>query len=173
MTQAPLRIEPLADHDRADFTCGEITLDSWFHERAGQMLRRGLAAVHVLVEPTTSTVVGFYTLSNYAVTATDLPARIGKGMPRSIALPAHLIGQLGIDRRYQGQGYGEALLYDALLRADRLTGDSASLGVVVHALDARVAAWYERIGFAPFPAHPLHLMLRMKDIRNLVAARKD
>ncbi len=172
MPASLFRIEPLADHERDNFTCGEPALDNWFRERAGQLSRRGLAAVHVMVEPATMTVVGFYTLSNYTVTATDLPARIGKGMPRSIALPAHLLGQLGVDRRYQGRGYGEALLYDAPLRADRLTGDSASLGVVVQARDARVAAWYRRVGFAPFPAHPSHPMMRMKDIRDLAAARK-
>jgi hypothetical protein len=36
-----------------------------------------------------------------------------------------------------------------------------------------VAAWYRRVGFAPFPAHPLHLTLRMKDIRALAAARES
>ena len=104
--------------------------------------------------------------------AADLPTAIGEGLPGSIALSAHLIGQLGVDRRYQGRGYGEALLYDAQQRAGRMIGDSASLGVVVHALDARAAAWYQRVGFMPFPTHPSHLMLRMKDIRALMAARE-
>lgn len=167
MGAAPFRIEPLGDHDRASFACGEPAIDGWFRERAGQMSRKGLAAVHVMVEHTTGTVVGFYTLSNYTVVAIALPDRIGKGMPRGIPLPAHPIGQLGVDRQYQGRGFGETLLFDALKRADRLTGDSASLGVVVHALNERAAAWYRRIGFEPFPAHPLHLVMRMKDIRAL------
>lgn len=131
------------------------------------MSRKGLAAVHVMVEQDTKTVVGFYTLSNYTVVATELPARVGKGMPSSILLPAHLIGQLAVDRRFQGRGLGEVLLFDALKRAHRLTGKSASLGVVVHALDERAAAWYRRLGFEPFPDHALHLLMRMKDIRVL------
>jgi hypothetical protein len=52
-------------------------------------------------------------------------------------------------------------------RAYLLTGDSASLGVVVHALNDRAAAWYQHYGFEPFPTHPLHLVVRMKDIRAL------
>lgn len=160
-------IEPLAGHDRATFTCGEASVDRWFRERAGQMARRGLAAVHVLVEEATGTVAGFYTLSNFTVTVTELPPALARGMPRNILLPAHLIGQLGVDTRYQGRRLGDLLLYDALKRAERLTGESASLGVVVHALSERAAGWYRRNGFEPFPDFPLHLILRMQDIRAL------
>ena len=58
------------------------------------------------------------------------------------------------------------------LRAYRLTGDSASLGVVVHALNDRAAAWYQRYGFEPFPDHPLQLVICMKDIRALFDVQK-
>ncbi|HEX5505745.1 MAG TPA: GNAT family N-acetyltransferase [Thermomicrobiales bacterium] len=164
---APFHVEPLAGHDRAAFSCGEPAIDAWFRERAGQMSRKGLAAVQLMVDQATGAIVGFYTLSNYSVVATELPAQVARGMPERIALPAHLLGQLGVDRRYQRRGFGEALVRDALARAERLTGDAASLGVVVHALDERAAAWYRRLGFLPFPEHPLHLIMRMKDIRAL------
>lgn len=167
MGESRFRIEPLAGHERATFSCGEPSIDEWFRERAGQMSRKGLAAVHLMLEQATGEIAGFYTLSNFTVVATDLPADVGRGMPNSIPLPAHLIGQLGVDQRFQGQGLGEALLFDALKRARRITGDSASLGVVVHALNDRVAAWYRHIGFEPFPEHPLHLVMRVKDIRAL------
>ena len=114
-----------------------------------------------MIERATGAVVGFYTLSNFTVVATKLPTKLGKGMPNSIPLSAYLIGHLGVDRRYQGHGFGEALLFDALKRADRLTRDSASRGVVVPALHERAAAWYQRVGFEPFPAHPLRLVMRM------------
>lgn len=167
MVEVRFRIEPLDGHERRTFTCGERSVDEWFRASAGQMSRRGLAAVHVMVERASEAVIGFYSLSNYAVIATDLPVNVGRGLPQQLALPAHLIGQLGVDLRHQGQGYGAALLYDALKRADRHTGDSASLGVVVHALSDRAAAWYQGFGFKPFPAHPSHLVLRMKDVRVL------
>lgn len=131
------------------------------------MSRRGLAVAHIMVEEATGAVIGYYTLGNYAAIATDLSANVRKRLPQNLALPAHLIGQLGVDLRHQGQGHGAVLLYDALKRADRQTGDSASLGVVVHALNARAASWYQRYGFEPFPAHPLHLVMRMKNVRTL------
>src|SRR6184192_746480 len=98
MGAAPFRIEPLAGHNRTAFNCGESSIDEWFRARAGQMSQKGLAAVHLMVEPATGTIVGFYTLGNFTVAATELPARVAKGMPNSIPLPAHLVGQLGVDR---------------------------------------------------------------------------
>lgn len=117
MGNAPFRIEPLANHDRTAFSCGEPSVDEWFHERAGQTSRKGLAAVHVMVEQATGEMVGFYTLSNFTVVTTELPAHVRRGMPNNIPLPAHLIGQLGVDQRFQGRGFGEVLLFDALRRA--------------------------------------------------------
>lgn len=162
------RIEPLAKaHDRAVFACGVSQLDDWFHERAGQAARRGIATVHVLAEAATNAVLGFYTLSNFTIVAADLPAQTGRSLPDRIPLPAHLIGQLAVAARQQGKGYGGILLLDALRRAYRTTAHSASIAVVVHAIDATAAAWYARYGFVPFPAHPLHLLMPMKDIARL------
>jgi GNAT superfamily N-acetyltransferase len=159
------RIERLANaHDRAAFASGAQQIDDWFHTQAGQASRKGIATVHVMVDIVTDAVIGFYTLSNFTVHADDLPPEIGKALPDRILLPAHLIGQLAVSARQQGKGYGGLLLFDAVHRARRMTEHSASLAVVVHALDARAAAWYARNGFVPFPAHPLSLFIPMRGI---------
>ena len=164
MTDA-YRIEPLArSHDRSAFTSGKEQIDNWFRMQAGQASRRGIATVHVIVDAATGAVIGFYSLSNFTLLSTDLPTELSKALPDRIPLPAHLIGQLAVDMRHQGRGYGSILLLDALHRAYRTTADSASLAVVVHALDTDAAAWYARFGFAPLSAHPLHLFMPMKDI---------
>lgn len=161
----PYRIELLArSHDRTAFSSREQQIDDWFRKQAGQASRRGIATVHVMVDNTTDAVIGFYTLSNFTVLSTDLPTELGRSLPDRIPLPAHLIGQLAVDARQQGKGYGTVLLLNALRHAYRTTVHSASLAVIVHALDTQVAAWYTRYDFIPFPAHPLSLCLPMKDI---------
>lgn len=114
-----------------------------------------------MVDNATNAVLGFYTLSNFTVFAADLPPEHGGTLPDRIPLPAHLIGQLAVSTRQQGKGYGGLLLFDAVHRARRMTEHSASLAVVVHALDAQAAAWYMRNGFVRFPAHPLSLFIPM------------
>lgn len=164
----PYQIEPLArTHDRTVFSSGEQQIDDWFRTQAGQASRRGIATVHVMVDNDTDAVIGFSTLSNFTILAADLPPGLGRGLPARILLPAHLIGQLAVDTREQGRGYGSILLLDALRRAYRTTVDSASVAVVVHAISAQIATWYTRYDFIPFPTHPLSLCLPMKDIAGL------
>jgi GNAT superfamily N-acetyltransferase len=164
----PYRIELLArTHDHTAFVSGESQIDDWFHTQAGQASRRGIATVHVMVNQATGTIIGFYTLSNFTVLSSEIPSELGKALPDRIPLPAHLIGQLAVDAREQGKRYGGALLLNALHRAQRMTAHSASLAVVVHAINAQAAAWYTRYNFLPFPAHPLHLLMPMKDITRL------
>ena len=161
----PYRIELLAPiHDRAAFSSGTQQIDDWFRKQAGQASRRGIATVHVMVDNATDNVIGFYTLSNFTLLSSDLPTEMGRALPDRIPLPAHLIGQLAVDARQQGKGYGGLLLFDAVHRARRMTEHSASLAVVVHAIDAQAAAWYTRNGFVPFPAHPFSLFVPMRGI---------
>jgi len=159
------RIEPLVQtHDRAAFFSGAQQIDEWFHKQAGQASRKGIARIHVMVDNVTDAVIGFYTLSNFTIRVGDLPPDVGSSLPDRIPLPTHLIGQLAVDARQQGKGYGGLLLFDAVHRARRMTEHSASLAVVVHALDAHAATWYLRNGFVRFPAHPLSLFIPMRGI---------
>ncbi len=161
----PYRIEPLAQTlDRAAFSSGARQIDEWFRTQAGQAARKGIAAIHMMVDNATNDVIGFYTLSNFTIHVGDLPPDVSRALPDRIPLPAHLIGQLAVDARQQGKGYGGLLLFDAVRRARRMTEHSASLAVVVHAIDARAAAWYTRKGFVSFPAHLLSLFIPMRGI---------
>ncbi len=164
----PYRIELLArSHDRTAFSSGEQQIDDWFRKQASQASRKGIATVHVMIDNVTDAATGFYTLSNFTVLSTDLPAGMSRALSDRIPLPAHLIGQLAVDTREQDKGYGSILLLDALRRAYRTTVDSASVAVVVHAISAQIAMWYTRYNFIPFPTHPLSLCLPMKDSAGL------
>lgn len=166
-TPPPFRIERLASHDRKAFSCGEDSLDTWFVELAGQQQDRGLTAVWVMVEESSGVVVGFYSLSNYAVLGSDLPKLGGKKLPARMQIPMHLLGKLGVHKAYQQRGIGQMLVNHALHSAKAQTAVSASLGVVVHALTEELALWYRALGFVAFPEHPLQLVMTMSAIAAL------
>ena len=110
-------IEPLADHhDRAGFHCGKPPLDDWIRRSVGQYQRRDLARAYVLVRPGQPRVHGYYAISNRHIDFAHLPPSRVKKLPRSLPLPAVLIGQLAVDQGVQGQGLGDVLLADALRR---------------------------------------------------------
>ncbi len=83
-------------------------------------------------------------------------------------IPVLLLGQLAVDRNYQGQGIAKGLIKHALLTSLATASKVGVVGVLVDALTEDVAGIYENFGFKPyFKADPLKLMVRMKDVAAL------
>jgi len=151
-------IEPLGKHDRAAFSCGVAALDDWFRLRASQDERRNVARVFVAVDDH-DRVIGFYSLSSFTITLTDLPPEHVKRLPRYDAIPAALIGRLARDQKARGEGVGDLLLADAIRRVLDASRSLAVFAIVVDAIDERAAAFYHGFGFLPFPTRPLRLFM--------------
>ena len=162
-------IEPLhSDHSRADFSCGNPSLDRYLKEQAGQDLRRGCATPFVLLSKRgDTTILGYYTLSSYGIDVGELPVEVAKKLPRYPLIPAAQLGRLAVDRVFQGQGIGEFLLLDALHRALVQSAEIAAAAVVVHAIDAGAIKFYRHFGFAAFPAIANRLFLPMNAVAGL------
>lgn len=162
------RIEPLQPHhDRKGFSSGADELDRYLRQQAGQDARRHVAAPFVLLDPTNGQVAGYYTLSAFAVAPTELPPDLAKKLPRYPLVPTHLLGRLAVATAFQGRGYGEFLLIDALHRTLKHVGEVATIGVVVEARDDRALAFYEHFGFLAFPNHPQRLLMPIETIARL------
>ena len=67
------------------------------------------------------------------------------------------MGRLAVDQAFQGQGFGGALLADALDRATR--SEIAACALMVDAKDKAAAAFYQHHGFLALPGMPLTLFL--------------
>jgi GNAT superfamily N-acetyltransferase len=157
-----------SDHNRADFSCDNASLDRYLKERAGQDLRRACATPFVLASKGGDTSVpGYYTLSSFGIDVGELPPDMAKKLPRYPLIPATLLGRLAVDQRYQGQGIGEFLLMDALHRALVQSFEIAAAAVVVDAIDARAAKFYQHFGFVAFPSIVDRLFLPMRAVAGL------
>jgi ribosomal protein S18 acetylase RimI-like enzyme len=162
-------VEPLGvQHQRATFSCGEPALDQYLQQRAGQEQRRKVAAVFMFRETTTNAIVGFYTLSMFAVTPSELPDDFARKLPRYERLPAALIGRLAVDSRFGGRGLGSYLLVNALERCLIASDQIAAVAVVVDAKNDRARVWYAGFGFIQFMDDPNRLFLPMGSIKKLV-----
>jgi predicted N-acetyltransferase YhbS len=165
----PPIVEPLGSHhDRAAFSCGIPSLDTYIHHQAGQDVRRDIAVCYVLCEPGSATIIGYYTLSAASIEPASLPPELLRRLPRYPTLPAVLLGRLAVDAPFRGRRMGELLLIDALRRV--LNSGIGVLAIVVDALDEGAAAFYERFGFSRFLDDPLRLYLSMNAVRQLYAA---
>jgi ribosomal protein S18 acetylase RimI-like enzyme len=154
-----ITIEPLGKHhDRESFSCGQPDLDDWFRRRSSQDQKRNVARVFVAVGGGLR-VIGFYSLSTFALSCADLPEDIAHKLPRYDTIPAALIGRLARDRQTRGQGLGELLLADAIRRILGAGRSIAVFAIVVDAKDERAVDFYKGFGFLPFPFRPRRLFL--------------
>ena len=164
----PYRIEALTKaHGREGFSCGVAPLDRYLLQQARQEAEKFVAAAFVLVEPPSSQVLGYYTLSACTINVEQVPPELAKRLPRYPQLPVTLLGRLARDERVKGNRAGDFLLMDALSRALHATQTVASMAVVVDAKDARAEAFYKAFGFAMVQNQPRRLFLAMSVITKL------
>lgn len=165
------RFEPLTkQHDRAGFGCASAPLTTYLQAIARKDAERHVAATFVMVDVAApAMIVGYYTLSAFAVEVTELPAALQQKLPRYPRLPATLLGRLARDERFPGTG--SLLLLDALTRAHQQAADIASLAVVADAKDEAALAFYRKFGFAQLGSDPQRVFLPMGTIAELVGSQ--
>ena len=161
--------EPLAEHHILDgFASGVESLDRWLVEHARQAAAGRSARTYVVTDAEQARVVGFHALSAASVALADATPRARKGQARHPVL-AVLLARLAVDVSVQGRGLGAFLLRDALLRTASAAERIGIRVVLVHAVDSRARAFYERWGFEPSPTDPLTLQRLISDIQKTPA----
>lgn len=166
----PMRFRTMrlsGEHDRTDFCCGDAALDAYLKKQAGQDGKRGVSNTIVATALDSNVVMGFYTLSAYAVDLTMLPVNITRKLPRYGKIPAILLGRLAVDNKAQGQKLGGFLLHDALARA--LSGEVGWVVFLVHAKNDKAVDFYRHFGFHSFEHEPMTLYIHRKTAEGLFA----
>jgi len=150
-----------ASHDRKAFDCGIHELNEFLQKTARQHRDKGISNTFVLLdENVPQKIMGFFTLSFLEVDVTCLPEKYSNKLPKSSRLPAAKLARLAIDKHYQGQGYGELLLADAIKRIVTTIGESGGItGFFVGAKNGSARKLYLRFGFIPLKDDPLKLFL--------------
>ncbi len=156
---------PLAESDDLNlFDCGRESLNTWFRRHAWANHALGISRVNVITDTASGRVVGYATLSAAQIERAFLPKPQQRNRPDP--LPATLLGQLAVDRNFQGQGHATSLLLYALKAALRAAEIVASIGVITHPLDDGVRGFYARWGFQDLPFDPRRAMMaRTEDLR--------
>jgi len=154
--------EPLtAAHDVSAFTCGKPTLDHWLKARALSNQEKGFTAALVVHEA--GRVVGYCGLAPTAVVPNVLPRSIRTGQPPD-PVPCLLLGQLATDIGWAGRGIGTGLVKHALERCVQAAALVGGRALMVNAIDAEAAAFWQRRGFTPSKDDPLVLFRSIADI---------
>lgn len=161
--ESELRVpEPLTpEHDVSHFSCGEASLDEWLRKRALANQTSGASRTYVLCADVK--VIGYYALAVGAVAHHEASGRIRRNMPDPV--PVMVLARLAIDRSYQGQGIGTALLRDAILRTMQAAQIAGIRAILVHAVSEPARKFYEKSGFHASPIDPMMLMITVEEAR--------
>ncbi len=159
-------IDPLTrEHNRKSFDCGDEEVTRFLREKALQDQERNLSRTMVLIDPEEShkRIIGYHTLVMTQVKQEEIPndrPRITRG------IPVILLGQLGVDKKYQGQGLGDILLMDVQARTDEISRKVGISALMLDARNERLAEWNEKHDFIRFPTS-LSMFKRIEEIREL------
>lgn len=122
-----------------------------------------MSRINVICDIETSAIVGFVSLSSAQIERAHLAKSHRRNQPDPV--PVTLLGQLAVDKNYQGLGHARSLLLFALKTALRASRQIGSFGILTHPLDDGVRAFYTRWGFQNLPFDPNRAMIvRMKDL---------
>ncbi|HTW46188.1 MAG TPA: GNAT family N-acetyltransferase [Acidobacteriaceae bacterium] len=163
------RLEPLGKHhDRAEFTCGVASLDTYLKTQASQDMRRKANAVFVLVpKDSPGRIAGYFTLCAFGLAPGPIPDAARRHLPRYPLVSATLIGRLAVSTAFQGRGLGPLLLAEALRKAYENASVVGSSMVVVDAISDRAVLFYEAHGFIRLP-ESMRLVLPMRTISEIM-----
>jgi len=160
---------PLAkDDDQSQFDCGRESLNAWFRRHAWNNHASGASRVNIITDAASGRIVGYVTLSAAQIERAFLPKPQQRNQPDP--LPATLLGQLAVDKDYQGQRHAVSLLQFALRTALRAAEIVGSVGVITHPLDDGVRRFYANWSFRDLPFDPRRtMMVRMVDLQQSFA----
>ncbi len=150
------------DHPIDAFDCGQEALNNWLRKHALQ--NQGAGSAQTYVGLAGDVVIGYYSLAVGQIEYCDAPERLQKGLARH-PVPVMLLARLAVEKNWQKQGVGRALLGDAVRRTMQAAEIAGIRALAVHAKDDRARRYYEQFDFAASPADPLHLLVLLKDIR--------
>ena len=153
---------PLAQSDdRIRFDCGHLVMNAWFHATRGTIMRPRASRVNVIDDVDTRRIVGYVTLSAAQIERSFLPKSRQRNQPDPV--PVTLLGQLAVDRAFQGQGTHRSCIR---LAAALKPSESVAARPLSHILSTRACAVLRALGLsrAALRSSP-RMILRMLDIQ--------
>jgi len=140
-----INIRLLSDRDdRSRFSSGNVELDRFFRQYAGQnQFRHHIGSTYVAVNDDSGEILGFITVAPAHID--ELPKDLRRKLPL-YPLPVLRLARLAVSETRQGQGLGKALLRFVFELALKLSSEYGCIGVLV---DAKKDAepFYHQYGF--------------------------
>jgi GNAT superfamily N-acetyltransferase len=126
-------------HSTLDFDCSDDDINNYFYERSYEDVDINNSKVYVFIKD--DEILGFYAISTKSV-------RFEVNNSKK-DWPLLLIGQLGVNKQYQGQGWGPFILSKALDKCINISQDVGCVGVLIETFKERlIQGFFKKAGFS-------------------------
>lgn len=149
-----------ASHDVSGFDCGRQPLNEWLRKRALKNQLNNGSNTYVVCH--SNSVIGFYALAAGNILHDAATGKVKRNMPDPI--PVMVLGRLGVDRRWAGQGIGSGMLRESMLRTVQVSEIIGVRALLAHAKDEEAKRFYISKGFSASPIEPMTLMVTVQEI---------
>ena len=154
------------DDEREAFDCGQPSLDAWFRRNAWRNQQSGVSRTTVIADAD-GMVAGYVSLSTGEIRRDVLSKPRRRNMPDPV--PVFLLGQLAVDRKWQGEGLSSVLMSHAILTVLRAWESVGAYALLTHPVDAPARRYYDRRGFSALAGDARGAMiLRLRDLAQSV-----
>jgi len=110
--------------------------------------------------------MGFFSLAACEVVSENLPPELARKYPSKA--PGAKLARLAVDRKFQGQGYGQLLMVEAMKKALLVAENIGIIGFFVDAKHPAARTYYERFGFISFRHELLEMFLPLATLREAI-----
>lgn len=153
-----------AEDDRVSFDCGHAAINHWFSHHALRNQQDDVSRTSILYDTDSQAIAGYVTLAATQIERGFLPKSDQRNRPDPV--PALLLAQLAVDRRYQKRGYAQSLIFFAFHTAVQLADHMGCFWVLTHPIDDTVRSFYRSFDFKDLPYDPKGSMaVRIKTLR--------
>lgn len=166
--EKPKSLGQVSDEQLINFDCGALEMNEWLHEKARHNELKGGSRTFVVCTKQ-GALAGYIALSAGSITRDCLVSRDRYQTPN--AIPINLLGRLAVDRQFQGQHLGRAMVLYALEMTIKMSAFTGVYALVVEPLNDKVVHFYKRLGFKYRPdQNVLYFPIRDKN-GNLINMR--
>jgi hypothetical protein len=155
-------------HDRADFDCGEESLNLFLKLYAAQQQKRGFCTTYVCIEHNTTIdikpILGYYTVSASSMEAESADYFSKRKLPYK-KLPTLKIGRLARDIHKSPKGFGGDILGAALIKCLETSENLGIWAIEVDLINEKVKPFYQAFEFQEFPDLSLRMALTIDTLR--------
>ncbi|AUJ83089.1 N-acetyltransferase [Enterobacter cancerogenus] len=141
------------EYELSQFDCGEVSLNTFLAEHLKRQHREKFLRAYVLTtREENPRVLGYYTLSGSCFEKAYLPSKTQQKRIPYKNVPSVTLGRLAIDKRIQGQGFGELLVTHAMKTVYLASFAVDIHGLFVEAQNDKARNFYLKLGFIPLLA---------------------